>query len=254
MPSTPAHLIYEDGLCRCGCSGTLLKPEYRFRLGHDFHLFDVLLDALRDHRGIEVRNLDSSQVHLVTPDYWAGFAFFARGRRWWRLKAGLEQPAEPDEIAGVEDPNIRNLSMGNHTEDEGVADRAPFESDIAEDLQTIREVTAEAVRSSREDEHRILELEALIRVLREQNLGLQAALQQATVPLKFDQTGLAQLTNEQALRVARSRVMLAAKLLDQARYDGDSGEFWDIASMLLPTERNPVRVRAARSLLGQENP
>lgn len=253
MSSTPAHLIYEDGLCRCGCSGTLLKPEYRFRLGHDFHLFDVLLDAHYDRRNIEVRSLNSSQLHLVSPDHWALFAFFPRGYRWWLLKSGIEQPAEPDEIAGVEDPNIKNLSMGTFT-DEGVVDRVPFEADIAEDLQTIRDVTAEAVRSSREDEHRILELEALIRVLREQNLGLQAALQQATIPLNFDQTGLAELTNEQALRVARSRVMLAAKLLDQARYEGDSGEFWDLAAMMLPTERNPVRVRAARSLLGQENP
>jgi hypothetical protein len=253
MPSTPARLIYEDGLCRCGCSGVLSRPEYRFRLGHDFHLFDVLLDAHRDQRQIEVRSLDASQLHLVSPDYWALFAFFPRGYRWWRLKSGIENPAEPDEVAGVEDSNIKNLSMGTFT-DEGVSDRGPFDSDIAEDLQTIRDVTAKAAESSREDEHRILELESLVRVLREQVIGLQAALQQATIPLNFDQTGLAQLTNEQALRVARSRVMIAAKVLDQARYEGDSGEFWDLAAMMLPTERNPVRVRAARALLGQENP
>jgi hypothetical protein len=229
------------------------RPEYRFRLGHDFHLFDVLLDAYRAAQQVEVRTLDASQLHLVSPDYWAAFAFFPRGYRWWQLKSGMEDPAEPDEIAGVEDPDIRNLSMGTHT-DKGVSDRAPFDSDIAEDLQTIRDVTAKAAQSSREDEHRILELESLVRVLREQNMGLQAALQQATIPLNFDQTGLAQLTNEQALRVARSRVMIAAKVLDQARYEGDSGEFWDLAGMMLPTERNPVRVRAARALLGQENP
>jgi hypothetical protein len=253
MPSTPARLIYEDGLCRCGCSGVLSRPEYRFRLGHDFHLFDVLLDAQREGRQIEVRDLSASKLHLVSPDYWAGFAFFARGRRWWRLKAGLEQPAEPDEIAGVEDPDIRNLAMGNPAED-GADDRGPFDPGIAEDLQTIREVTAKAAESSREDEHRILELESLVRVLRAQVTGLQSALQQATVPLNFDQSGLAQLTNEQAVRAARNRVMTAARVLDAARYEGDSGEFWDLAAMMLPTERNPVRVRAARALLGQENP
>ena len=252
MPSTPARLIYDDGLCRCGCGGPINRPEYRFRLGHDFHLFDVLLDAHRDGKQVEVRSLDSSQAHVISPDYWANFAFFPRGYRWWRLKSGIEGPAEPDEIAGVEDPDVKNLYMGRHT-DPDVSDRPPFDPEIAEDLATIREVTARAAESSNEDRHRILELEGLVAALRIQLVEVQYQLQQATIPLNFDQSGLAELTNEQALRAARARVMIAAKLLDQARYEGDSGEYWDIASLMLPTERNVVRIKAARALLGQEN-
>jgi hypothetical protein len=246
-------LIYGDGLCRCGCGGGLAKPQFRFRLGHDFHLFNVLLRAYKESEGLTVQDPGSSKLRLCSPDYWAEFAFFPKGYRWWQLRSGLAQPADQDEMAGVEDPDLRTLDMGNHR-DPGVTDRPAFEDSLAQDLKTVREVTAKAAASSGEDRHRIAELEALLAVTQEQLVEVRQALQNATVPLNFDQSGLASLTDAQALQAMHGRVRIAAQLLDNARYLGDSGEFWDLAVLMLPNEKNKVRIRAARALLGQENP
>lgn len=222
------HLVWREGLCRHGCGDPVAHPRNRFINGHDSKLLDILLDAHRADALIRVtRNPGTIQVPVDEFDAtaYAREAFWPRGFRWYLVKAGIEDPAY-DELQGAEDPDLSSLDMGSATDPGGR---------LGGVQAAYRTGATHALSEGAEERERLL---AHIQQL---EIGLAAA-----VGLRLD--------DEQVLRLLQARFRACARVLQQAGYEGDVNEVWDMVTMFRQDQADPVVIEAGRAVLGLSQP